>query len=450
MTRGARIRWQDTAAKLGSEGGRFELLYSVLRRSWPVLSRTAALYRRTLICRTRIAAIVGSFGKTTTTRAVMTALGGDVSRLFEFNVGSSLAVALFRIKPWNRYWAVEVATSGPGIILPLARMIRPDIAVATCIGSEHNRSFKTLEATRQEKSEMVRLLPDTGLAVLNGDDPNVLWMKGRTGAKVITFGCGDSNDVRAENVFMDWPRGMGFTLRAGTLTRQMHTHMIGRHMAYPILAAVAAAQGEGLPLEPILPLLEALEPTPGRMQPVRLANGAYVLRDDYKSALETIETALDSLSEIPAPQKIAVLGEISEPPGSQGPRYKALGEKAAMTATRVVLITKKRGLEGYRSGLNQAGFPGDAVYNAKSDVLDAAEAVRRDLGPGDVVLIKGRDNQRLERVAFALMGVDVRCDRPSCTLRTTRCATCESLQQGRKRLSHESSLGASRADGEST
>ena len=166
---------------------------------------------------------------------------------------------------------------------------------------------------------------------------------------------------------VEW--GVRFTLRYGSCTRRMCTHLIGRHMVYPVLAAVAAALGEGLPLEPILPSLEALQPTPGRMQPVKLENGAYVLRDDYKSSLETIETALESLSEIPARQKIVVVGEIAEPPGSQGPRYKAIGERLAGIASKVVLLVKKRGLEGYRSGLNQAGFPRDAVFDAKGSLV---------------------------------------------------------------------------------
>ena len=349
MTRNGPFGSRAVASKMRSRDGRFELLFAMLKRSRPVLLRAAAFYRRSLIRRSRIAGVVGSFGKTTTTRAVMTALGGDVNKLFEFNAGSTLAVALFRIRPWDRYSVIEVGTSGPGGILPRARMIRPNIAVVTCIGSEHNRSFRTLEATRAEKSEMVRVLPETGLAVLNGDDPNVLWMRGRTAARVITYGFGDSNDVRAEEVSLDWPRGMAFTLRAGDFSRRLRTHLIGRHMVYPILAAAATVFGEGLPLDPILPSLEALQPTPGRMQPVKLESGAHVLRDDYKSSLETIETALDSLSEIPARQKIVVLGEIAEPPGSQGPRYKAIGEKLAVTASRVVLLVKRRGLEGYRS-----------------------------------------------------------------------------------------------------
>ena len=49
------------------------------------------------------------------------------------------------------------------------------------------------------------------------------------------------------------------------------------------------------------------------MQPVALPNGACLLRDENKSALETIDAALDVLAQIPA-RRIVVLGEISEPP----------------------------------------------------------------------------------------------------------------------------------------
>ncbi len=325
---------------------------------------------------------------------------------------------------------MEVAISGPGQMLPYARMIRRDIAVVTSIGSEHNRSFKSLEATRTEKSEMVRFLPETGLAVLNGDDPHVLWMKNRTTTRIITFGFKDSNNIWAEDVSLDWPRGMRFMLRAGSFSRQMHTHMVGRHMIYPILAAVATAHGEGLPLDSILPSLEALRPTPGRMQPLMLDSGAYLLRDDYKSAMETIETALDSLSEIPARQKIVVLGDIVERPGSQGPLYKKIGEKLAKTASRVVIVADKRAFEGYRAGLYRGGFPRDCIVNARRSLVEAVEAVRKNLGPGDVVLIKGEDTRRLERVAFALMGRDVRCHVIHCHIKTTRCADCEMLEQG--------------------
>ena len=60
------------------------------------------------------------------------------------------------------------------------RLLRPDVVVVTSIANEHNRSIGSLEDIRKEKSEMLLGLKPEGLAVLNGDDENVLWMKSRT------------------------------------------------------------------------------------------------------------------------------------------------------------------------------------------------------------------------------------------------------------------------------
>jgi len=59
----------------------------------------------------------------------------------------------------------------------------------------------------------------------------------------------------------------------------------------------------------------------------------------------------------------------------------------------------------------------------------AVEALKDDLRAGDVVLIKGRDTQRLARVAFALMGRQVRCELKSCDAKV-ECEPCPMLERG--------------------
>ena len=410
--------------------GRLQLKLRLFRRARPVLFRIARLYRQTFVSTVRVAVVVGSFGKTTTARTVMCALGGDPSRLSERNAGSFLARAMLLTRPWHRYSVMEVGVDRPGQMHRNAVMIRPDIAVVTSIGSEHHRSFGTLEVTRHEKAEMARALPDSGLAVLNGDDPNVLWMKSQTTARILTFGFDDANDVHAKDVSHTWPQGMRFTLCAAGRSYPMSTRLVGRHMVYCILAAAATALGEDIDLEDVIPVLESLEPTPGRMQMVPLDGGALLLRDDYKSSLETIEASLEALSEIPAENRIVVLGEVSEPPGSQGPIYKRVGHLAAQAASRVILVTEKKAFERYRSGLYSGGMSRESIHYAGRSAMRAAETLRQSLEPGDVVLIKGKDTQRLERVAFALMGREVRCDLTYCNLKATRCATCDLLESG--------------------
>lgn len=64
-------------------------------------------------------------------------------------------------------------------------------------------------------------------------------------------------------------------------------------------------------------------------------------------------------------------------------------------------------------------------------LLAAVELVRKDLLPGDVVLIKGRGSQRLARVALALQGRQVRCDIAACDAGAwTPCDRCPMLERG--------------------
>ncbi|HEX6015342.1 MAG TPA: hypothetical protein VFY87_26795 [Geminicoccaceae bacterium] len=84
----------------------------------------------------------------------------------------------------------------------------------------------------------------------------------------------------------------------------------------------------------------------------------------------------------------------------------------------------------YAAGATAAGMPREALLDARRDVRAAWEAVRADLRPGDVVLVKGRDTERLDRVALALQGRPVRCTIEFCDLRGVRCQTCPMLEAG--------------------
>jgi UDP-N-acetylmuramyl pentapeptide synthase len=308
-----------------------------------------------------------------------------------------------------------------------ARLLRPDVVVVTSIGSEHNRSYGTLEAARDEKAVMVRALRPRGTAILNGDDPHVRWMAGQTKARVLTFGFEAGNDVRGSQLELDWPRGNRLSVEAGGERRTLQTRLLGWPMAYAALAAVAVALSENVPLSVAAPRIEALEPSPGRLELVSLDNGAFVLRDDFKSTLESIHSALDVLADVPARRKIVVFGDVSEPPGSQGAIYWRIGERVAEIADRFIVLGSS--YQRYAAGAKRAGFPPAALADAKRDVLRAVEIASEGLGPGDVVLVKGRDSQKLDRVSLALAGRRVCCTLEHCDLRMTRCASCAQLER---------------------
>jgi UDP-N-acetylmuramoyl-tripeptide--D-alanyl-D-alanine ligase len=401
-------------------------------RSAPLLALAARLHRSLVVKDTCLVAVVGSFGKTSTTKCLLAALTGTVHKKFSANSGFALALNMLRIRPGAPYAVVEAGISKKGQMVWNARLVRPDVTVVTCIGSEHHRSLGTLEVTRDEKAEMVRALGRNGLALLNGDDPNVLWMAGQTAAEVITYGLNPENHVRASDIVVNWPGGTRFKLHVDGETIEAASPFLGKHMVYPVLAAAAVATRTGIDLRKVFARLSQLGPTSGRLQPVPLGNGAVLLRDDAKSTLETIDSALDLFEEIEAGRKIVVLGEVSEPPGSRGPIYRRIGGRVGKTAAAAFFLCNRRSFGSYAGGAMAAGMPSkDDLHHAGSDgILHLIDVLRSELRAGDVVLLKGRNTQRMERITLALKGRTVRCGLSFCDARSTACENCPMLETG--------------------
>jgi UDP-N-acetylmuramoyl-tripeptide--D-alanyl-D-alanine ligase len=423
-----RYRWRDVAALFATPVGRAQLIEGVNYRLWPVSSRLARVYRRTLVRRTRVVVIVGSSGKSTTVRAVAAAIDVPPADTLLYNAWGSVSRAMLRIARGQRHAVVEIGIADKGQMRQYARVVQPDVTVVTSIGSEHHRSLGSLDVTRDEKAWMVRALPPGGTAVLNGDDPNVMWMKGETRARIVTFGFGAACDVRAVDARIDWPLGTRFRLLAFGNERDVSIRLLGRHMVYAALAAIAVAHLEGVPLADALARLAALAPTPGRLQAIELRNGATLLRDDYKSPVETIDAAIDVLEEIPARRRIVLLGEISEPPNPQHATYRRIGERVGRVAAHFLVVGTM--IKDYRPGARAGGMDAARIVAAGDTPGAVAARLAALLEPGDVVLVKGRDTQRLARVCLILQGRTVGCEIRSCHLRTITCDECPMLERG--------------------
>ena len=415
-----RYRWSEVPFLFTSTIGRRRLAAAARHYAWPLVAPVASLYRRTLLRNTKVVTITGSFGKTTTARCVVAALEGKENPKIGGNSSTNQALALLRTPPSARFCVIEVGIAHLGEMEVFAKFHRPDVVIVTGIGSEHNRSFGTLETTRKEKVQLVRAVRPGGTVILNGDDPNVRWMATQTKSRIITYGFGEDNDVRADQFTLEWPEGSRIRVTVGDESWDLQSRLLGRHQVYPILAAVGAAWCQGLSFSEIQPALGRIAPARGRLEVRRLDDNIYLLCDDFKSAPETIEAALDTLAEIPASRKLVVLGDVSEPPGSQGPIYRHFGARLARVANRVVVL----------AGATRAGMPVTAIKDAGRSVIKAAEMVREMMRPGDVILIKGRDTQRLERIALVLEGRTAKCDIFFCRAKRTRCCNCPMLERG--------------------
>lgn len=402
--------------------------------SFPVLRHLACAYRHLVIPRKRLIAVVGSLGKTTTTRALRAAILEKNHYQSFSNYGSRLAENILRSRPHDPYDVFEVGISGPNGMDWPAKMLQPDIVVVTSIKSDHNRSFPTLEDTRSEKVKMVRALSRKGVAVLNGDDPNVAWMAKHARGRVVTYGFNPEHDVWASDLKLDWPKGTMFTLHAGDEICPVRVRLIGEQTIYSVLAAVAVAVSEGMSLGNVISRLEALGPTRGRMEPVALKGGVTFLDDSFKSPLESIHTALETLSRIPAKRRIVVMGDVEEPPGPQGPIYKELGRRVAACADLLIFVPGKANLQRIRSGALDAGMERTSILHASSRVAKAIEILTTELKCGDVVLLKGTFADKYRRILLGLQGQTIRCAVKSCRVKVFFCEDCPLLEVNTARI----------------
>ena len=137
----------DIPSLIYSPAGRTELSRGI---SYRLSSRLARLYRRTLARNACVVAVVGSFGKSTTTRMVQAVLQMPSHDRPRSNSWGAISAAVLRIRPSQPYAVLEIGIAAPGQMAPYAKTVQPDITVVTSVGSEHLRSLKTLEVTRDE------------------------------------------------------------------------------------------------------------------------------------------------------------------------------------------------------------------------------------------------------------------------------------------------------------
>ncbi|NTW03116.1 MAG: alanine racemase, partial [Oscillochloris sp.] len=349
-----------------------------------------------------VVAITGSVGKTAARRvaaAVLSRRAPTFQSRRSFNSLLGLPVALARLESHHRFAVLELGSDRRGEIRRLASLFPPQVAIVTAVGAAHLRSFGSLAVVAAEKGDLPAALATGGVAVLNGDDPLTRTMIGRTTAHTLTYGQGAYCDLRGQ-VLRYGLDGTDIRLIWCGTRIDVHMPLLGSPGLYAALAGVTAGLACGMELEECAAALSTLGPMPGRLRLLSGRSGADILDDSFSAAPPAALAALEILATLPARRRIAVLGSLSElPPGEEEPFYRELGERAALAADLLVL-KGDWGVIAARSA--HTARPNVAVTVV--DTADAAiAALPSDLGPGDLVLVKGGAEARMERVVARLI-----------------------------------------------
>jgi UDP-N-acetylmuramoyl-tripeptide--D-alanyl-D-alanine ligase len=362
--------------------------------------------------RLTVVGITGSSGKTSTKDLVAQLaerLGPTVAPPGSFNNEIGHPYTVLQAGEHTRFLVLEKSARGVGHIATLCRIARPRIGVVLNVGSAHVGEFGSREVTARAKGELVEALPpaaEGGVAVLNADDPLVAAMAGRTAARVVTTGVAGAADVRAVDIRYDERGRASFTLVTPAGEAPVRLTLHGAHHVGNALAAAAVALELGMPPGEVAAALGTARPrSPRRMDVRDRPDGVTVINDSYNANPESVRAALDALVAIGRGRRTwAVLGRMAELGEESDQHHEAIGRCAVRLGVDRLVVVGPEASPMHSGALSESSRGKESVH--VPDVESATALLRREVRPGDVVLVKASKAAALWRIADALNGTD--------------------------------------------
>jgi UDP-N-acetylmuramoyl-tripeptide--D-alanyl-D-alanine ligase len=354
-----------------------------------------------------IIAVTGSSGKTTTKTmiaAILQAVMPTVVAPESFNNEIGVPLTVLQLELHHRAAVLEYAMRKKGDITYLCRIAPPDIAVITNIGTAHIGLLGSRQAIAEAKAEILggwQLAPNSdpydfaAIAVLPADDDFAEFLRQRAKGKVITFGFAPTAEVRGLDCCVDWD-GTTLTATDGKQTVTVRLPTWGEHNARNALAALAAAKAMGIDGAVAAEALARFAPPKMRWQRQWLEPpGCWVINDAYNANPDSVKAALRTLKALPAPRRVAVLGEMLELGAFHEQGHYEVGQVAAETVDLLIVVGD--GAKAIVDGAVAAGMPADCIVTFAS-VAETRKRWRQLLRAGDVVLLKASRAVGLEHL----------------------------------------------------
>jgi UDP-N-acetylmuramate: L-alanyl-gamma-D-glutamyl-meso-diaminopimelate ligase len=289
---------------------------------------------------------------------------------------------------------------------------RPQVAVVTSLEFDHADIYADWDDYREAFRAFVRLVPDDGLLVLNGDDAAVRALAVESAAPVVFVGHGEANAVTARNV-QPGEGGQRFDIAVAESTPfEVFLPLGGAHNRFNALGVAAVALHEGVAPEAVARGMGTFRGMK-RRQEVRGEAGGVLVVDDFAHHPTAVAGTLEGVRERWAERlRTGRLVAVFEPRSNSSRRKlfeKPYGE-AFGAADRVFLSTPPLrhnddaadflNPEAVAARVRERGVPA-SVHAGAADLLPALlDALR----PGDLVLVmsNGSFDGLVDRLMAAL------------------------------------------------
>ncbi|MDR2473461.1 MAG: UDP-N-acetylmuramoyl-tripeptide--D-alanyl-D-alanine ligase [Tannerella sp.] len=370
------------------------------------LQSLALHHRKTL--NTKIIAITGTNGKTTTKELVAAVLSRKYKTLYTHgNLNNHIGVplTLLKLTAEHQIAVIEMGANHPGEIRTLVNIALPNCGLITNIGYAHLEGFGSIEGVQKTKGELFDYLRSTGgIAFLNSDDKRLRTIA--DGLETISYGIGvlgvDGNenpDIKGEIVDTEpylsfgvkvcWKQVTFNTLTLITKPETLNivsTRLVGAYNIHNVLAAVTAGLFFEVEQEQIITAISTYEPSNNRSQMKQTAHNTLII-DAYNANPSSMQASLSNFVALKAEKKAVILGDMLE-----------LGTESTVCHAEIMEIANKSSFDlTILCGKNfTAVSPPDSLCFETADSL--AGYLKSNKLQHYTILIKGSHGIHLEKI----------------------------------------------------
>ncbi|MFH1831725.1 MAG: UDP-N-acetylmuramoyl-tripeptide--D-alanyl-D-alanine ligase [bacterium] len=265
--------------------------------------------------------ITGSLGKTSTKEMLGFILKKADIQAFvspkNLNTTISLPINILNVSMQDKFAVFELGISTKGEMAQLADILRPDIALITCISYAHAQGLGSIEETAAEKRLIFKNFTSTHIGVVFGDQ-SVLSAVSYV-HPVAKFGFKMKNQVQARKVevITDADGNLCTKFNLKLYDQKVPVTLPGNH-AGMVNNALAAATLAYLLKVPVPYVVAGIEQYPGfehRFEKRKLKDySGSIISDCYNANPTSMKAALKAFNQMEAhgATKIAVLGDMLE------------------------------------------------------------------------------------------------------------------------------------------
>ncbi|MER8003505.1 UDP-N-acetylmuramate--L-alanine ligase [Streptomyces sp. NPDC095613] len=355
--------------------------------SVPVVHRSDAL--ASLMGGARPIAVAGTHGKTTTTSMLavaLTELGLDPS----YAIGGDLAGPGTNA----RHGGGEIFVAEADESDRSFQKYDPEVAIVLNVELDHHANYASMEEIYESFEAFVAKIVPGGTLVISADQPGAVELaervRGRTTAKVVTYGSADGADVRVHKVTARGLTSEVTILLDGRLLT-FTVSVPGRHYALNAVAALAAGVALGVPAHNLASALGAYTGVKRRLQLKGETAGVQVI-DSYAHHPTEMTADLEAMRAAAADARLLV---VFQPHLYSRTRELAteMGQALALADASLVLDiypAREDPVPGVTSALiTDAAEAAGATVTAVHDKDAVADVVAGMARPGDLVLTMG-------------------------------------------------------------